>query len=126
VTSAPLQTLTPPLFVWSPDAGDLLHFDSAEAAARGLGAWQEANLLPAWDSQGRRITFAVEQRRRLLLGLLPVRREIIVVADVECAPAHADELRRALIASLARRGLDRESLERAALAELVRRAAPER
>lgn len=126
MTSDPLRTLIPPLFVWSPDAGDLLHFDSAEAAVRGLGAWQEANLLPAWDSQGRRITFAVEQRRRLLLWLLPVRREVIVVADVEAAPAHTDELKRALIASLARRGMDRESLERAALAELVSRAVPER
>ena len=126
MTSDPLRTLMPPLFVWSPDAGDLLRFDSAEAAVRGLGAWQEANLLPAWDSQGRRITFAVEQRRRLLLWLLPVRREVIVVADVETAPGHADELKRALIASLARRGMDRESLERAALAELVCRAVPER
>ena len=112
--------------MWSPEAGDLLRFDSAEAAARGLGAWQEANLLPAWDSQGRRITLAVEQRRRLLLGLLPVRREVVVVAEVEAVPAHADELRRALIASLARQGGDPASLERAALAELVRRTVPER
>jgi hypothetical protein len=83
-------------------------------------------MLPAWDSQGRRITFAVEQRRHLLLGLLPVRREVIVVVDVEAAPAHADELKRALIASLARCGGEPVSLERAALAELVKRAVPER
>jgi hypothetical protein len=116
----------PPLFIWSPDAGDLLCFESAEAATRGLGAWQEVNVLPAWDSQGRRITFAVEQRRRLLLGVLPVRREVVVLEHMETAPAHADELKRALIASLARRGEDPVSLEQAALAELVKRAVLER
>lgn len=83
-------------------------------------------MLPAWDSRGRRVTFAVEQHRSLLLGLLPVHREVVVVVDVEAAPAHADELKRALIASLARRGGDPVSLERAALAELVKRAVLER
>lgn len=120
------QTLIPPLFVWSPDAGDLLCFDSAEAATRGLCAWQEVNMLPAWDSQGRRITFGVEQRRRLLVGVLPVRREVVVLEDMEAEPAHADELKLALIASLARRGGDSVSLEQAALAELVKRAVLER
>jgi hypothetical protein len=55
-----------------------------------------------------------------------MRSEVVVVADVEPAPAHADELKRAQIASLARRGRDPVSLERAALAELVRCAVPER
>ncbi len=83
-------------------------------------------MLPAWDSQGHRITFAVERRRRLLLGLLPVRREVVVLEDMEAAPAHADELKLALIASLARRGGDPVSLKQAALAELVKRAVLER
>jgi hypothetical protein len=115
---------TPPVFLFDPEAGDLVAFGSAEAAARHLQAWQEVGALAAYDARGRRIGFAVARRRERFLGILPLTREVVVVASVEEEPSHAADLARALVVSLARGGTPRAELERLPLGELVRRAAP--
>jgi hypothetical protein len=116
---------TPPVFLFDPEAGDLMAFDSAEAAARHLRAWQEVETLAAYDARGRRVAFAVARQRERLLGILPLTREVVVVAGVEGEPSHESDLARALVVSLARGGTTpRAELERLPLAELVRRAAP--
>jgi hypothetical protein len=117
-------TATPPVFLFDPEAGDLLAFGSAEAAARHLRAWQEVGALAAYDARGRRVAFAVARRPGRLLGVFPVTREVVVVAEVEAEPSHAADLSRALVASLARGGSPRAELERLPLDALVSRAAP--
>jgi hypothetical protein len=114
---------TPPVFLFDPEVGALVAFDSADAAARHLRAWQEVGALAAYDARGRRVAFAVAQRRERLLGVVPVTREVVIVAGVDAEPSHAADLSRALVASLARAGTPREELEGLPLAELVRRAA---
>ena len=111
-----------PVFLWDPEARDLLAFQSAEAAARHLKPWQEVGMLAACDAEGRRIGFAVERRARLLLGLIPVAKEVVVVGEVERKPRHARDLRRAIVASLARRGTDDGVLCGRSLPELVEMA----
>ena len=113
-----------PVFLWDPEARDLLAFQSADAAARHLKPWQEVGMLAAYDAEGRRIGFAVERRARLLLGLIPVAhgKEVVVVGEVEREPRHARDLRRAIVASLARRGTDDGVLCGRSLPELVEMA----
>jgi hypothetical protein len=118
--------LVAPVFLWDPEARDLLVFESAEAAARHLEPWQEVGTLAAYDAEGRRIGFAVERRSRLLLGLIPAAKEVVVVGEVEREPRHAGDLRRAIVASLARRGTDGEVLEGRSLPDLVTMAASAR
>jgi hypothetical protein len=113
--------IVPPVLLWDPEAGDLLAFASAEAAAAHLAPWQEVGAVVAYDAEGRRVAFAVERRRMRLLRIFPVAREVVVVGEVESAPGHASDLRRALVAALVRRGGDRAALEALALAELVER-----
>jgi len=112
----------PPVFLWDPERGDLVVLPSAEDAARRSGPWQEPGAILAYDAEGRRIAFAVEVRTTRLLGLFARRREVVVVAGVEREPAHAEDLRRALVASLARRGAPRADLDVATLGELASRA----
>ncbi len=112
-----------PVFLWDPEAQDLLAFESVEAAARHLQPWQEVGMLAAYDAEGRRIAFALERRSRLLLGLIPASKEVVVVGDVEREPGHAGDLRRAIVASLARRGTGGEALDGRSLPDLVAMAA---
>ncbi len=112
-----------PVFLWDPEAGDLVAFESAEDAARHLQPWQEVCSLAAYDAEGRSIGFAVERRLRRLLGFIPAGGDVVVVGEVEREPTHARDLRRALVASLARRGAGGGALERRSLPELVRMAA---
>ncbi len=65
----------------------------------------------------------MERRPRLLLGLIPAGKEVVVVGEVEREPRHAGDLRRAIVASLARRGTDGEVLEGRSLPDLVTMAA---
>ena len=111
-----------PVFLWDPEARDLLSFQSAAAAARHLKPWQEVGMLAAYDAEGRRIAFAVERRERLLLGFIPVGREVVVVREVEREPRHASDLRRAIVASLARRGTEGGVLDGRSLPDLVEMA----
>jgi hypothetical protein len=114
---------TPPIFAWDAAASALLVFGSADEAARRLGAWREPGLVIAWDAEGRLLRFTLARRRVRLAGILPVERDVLVPAGLERDPAHAEDLRRALVASLSRGDpARRAALEAAPLAELVRAA----
>jgi hypothetical protein len=113
----------PPIFVWDPARRDLVAVASLDDASRRVAPWQEVGAMVAYDAEGRRVAFAVESRVTRLLRLWPRRRERVVVADVELEPSHAEDLRRALVTALARRGGDRSLLSLIALGELTARAA---
>jgi hypothetical protein len=109
------------VFLRDPERGALLAFASADGAARHLRPWQEVGAVAAWDAEGRRVSFAVVRRRERLLGVLPLRREVVVAQAVEPAPGGAAELRAALLAALAAAG--DAPLQGLSLAELSARAA---
>jgi len=116
------EASVPPVFMWDPRAGRLLAFGSGAAAAAHLRPWQEVGSVVAYDAEGRDIRFGVLVRRRRLLRLVPVSSEVVVVSAVEREPSHAEDLRAALMGSLASAEVERARLAALPLAELVRRA----
>lgn len=107
---------TLPVFLWDPDARVLLTFATVEDATRHLRPWQEVGMVPAYDAEGRRLTFAVARRGGLLARFFPSAAEMVVLSAVETEPDGAEELRSALETRLGLRGA---AGERRPLAELV-------
>jgi hypothetical protein len=101
------------------DSGDILMFESVEAAELSLEAIDvENDEYVAYDSEGRLLKLGVERIKRGS-GIFAVWLDKVVISCIETEPNHADDLRRILVDFFARIGLDQDWLSKATLKELV-------
>lgn len=114
------DTPIPPVFVWDPEKRELLAFETLASALAHLRPWQEVGILPAYDAEGRRLSFAVAPKPGRLAKLFPSAAEKVVLSGLESGTEGASELHAALVTKLAEGEAGRHAaLEARPLAELV-------
>lgn len=103
--------MKPPIII--DENGALTFFKSLTDAERYLEPIDVRNQeYIAYDSEGRRLELRVEEEEvgAGLLGFGKTRRERVRIAQAEEVPAHAEELKKTLRASLQKLGVSLESL----------------